>query len=225
MRRPEGGVLRGRCAKVPLGHGGVGATRRRTGVGPPAGPGYKEAPRRAEFPGGLGSLLGLPPAPLQDPALVVSHAASEACQCLPTPEPLRWPQGPGGCCAFWGLILALASWAGSAPSAPPLHRGQEPGRAIELSAQRSRLGGAPGGEWSQGYAAPFAPAGWARGSQVSSAQCTHTQRSSRAGLRAQPDKLGARRGRTAAVVARVEGSAVNAGSPGLSRRPRGRPVD
>lgn len=162
-----------RCAKVPLGHSGAGATRRRTGVCPLAGPGYKEAPRRAEFPGGVGSLLGLPPAPLRAAATVVFHPAFEACPCPPTSPPLRWLQGPGGCGAFRGLILALASRAGSAPSAPPLHRAPAPGRAIEPSAPRGRLGGAPGGEWSRGPRCTLFPAGWARGCRGCSLHCPH----------------------------------------------------
>lgn len=41
-------------------------------------PGTKN-PRRAEFPGGLRSLLGIPPALLRDTATVIFHPASEAC--------------------------------------------------------------------------------------------------------------------------------------------------
>lgn len=200
---------------MPLGHSGVGATRRRTGVCPPAGPGYKEAPRRAEFPGGLGSLLGLPPAPLRDAATVVFHPASEACPSPPTSSPSRWLHGPGGCCAFRGLILALASRAGSAPSAPPLPRDREPGRAIEPSAQRGRLGGAPGGEWSQGLRCTLFPAGWARGCRGCSLHCTH------------PAECAGGPPRPARQTWRAPGAhgGSGEGAPGLPRRPEGGPVD
>lgn len=175
-------------------------------------PAVQRSSAESRVPEGLRNLLGLPPAPLRDAATVVSHPASAACHSAPISSPVRWLQGPGGCCALRGLILALASRTGSAPSAPPLYRGPEPGGAIELSARRGRLGGAPGGEWSRVLRCTLFPMGWARGCGAPSFTA-HTQRSSRAGLRAQPGKLGARRGRTAAV-ARVEGTPRTPARPG-----------
>lgn len=165
---------------MPPGHRAVGATRRRTGALPPAGPGVQ---RSAAGRRGSWRLRRPPGAPGRSRRRVSPGARGLLVSRL---LPLAVVAGLGRppCVSRFN---SGAGQQGPAPP-PPLRPPPRSRSPAEPRAARppGRLGGALGGEWGRGVAAPFPPAGRARG-RPGSGVCPGLEH-----------KLGARRGRGAA---------------------------